>query len=136
MIQGLEYEKALSDLEIVFSLDPEFEGLHIMLAEVYSNLGEDELALKYYDLSIMYDPYNGENFFKRGIFLYELDNMEGAMEDFDQAINLDETIPAPYTNRGLLKLEMKNKQGACEDWKKAFQLGSEYAQELLKKNCR
>ena len=58
------------------------------------------------------------------------------MEDFDYAIGLDENEPAPYTNRGLIKLEMKNKTGACEDWKKAFQLGSEYAQELLKKHCK
>ena len=75
-------------------------------------------------------------FFKRGIFLYETDNSEGAMEDFNYAIRLDEYIPAPYTNRGLLKLELKDKEGACDDWKKAFQLGSTYAQELLQKNCK
>ena len=58
------------------------------------------------------------------------------MDDFNYAITLDNDVPAPYTNRGLLKFELKDKNGACEDWKKAFQLGSTYAQELLKKHCR
>jgi lipoprotein NlpI len=82
------------------------------------------------------DPANGEAFFKRGIYLFETDNPEGAMDDFNYAITLDGSIAAPYTNRGLLKFELKDKKGACEDWKKAFQLGSEYAQELLQKNCK
>jgi hypothetical protein len=58
------------------------------------------------------------------------------MDDFNYAIALDDSIPAPYVNRGLLKQEMNDSEGACSDWKKAFQLGSEYAQELLKKNCK
>jgi tetratricopeptide (TPR) repeat protein len=131
-----DYELALSDLQTVFTLDPEFDGLQVMMAEVYAGLGEDNLAMKYYDLSIMFEPYNPENFFKRGNYLYELDNLKGALEDFDYAISLDESVPAPYTNRGLLKFELKDKSGACQDWKKAFQLGSEYAQELLKKHCK
>jgi tetratricopeptide (TPR) repeat protein len=131
-----DYESALSDLRSVFTLDPEFDGLQIMLAEVYAAIGEYDLAMKYYDLAIMFEPYNPENFFKRGNHLYEIDNLTGALEDFDYAISLDESVPAPYTNRGLLKFEMKDKIGACEDWKKAFKLGSEYAQELLKKHCK
>jgi len=136
LYQFEEYDAALDDLILTFSLDPEYEGLHLMLAEVYSVLGEVDLAMKYYDLSIMFDPENAENLFKRGVFLYEIENVDGAMDDFNQAIKLDESVPAPYTNRGLLRFELKDKSGACEDWKKAFQLGSAYAQELLKKNCR
>jgi tetratricopeptide (TPR) repeat protein len=131
-----DYESALLDLRSAFRLDPEFDGLQVMLAEVYAAVGAYDLAMKYYDLAIMFDPYNPENFFRRANYLYETDNLAGAMEDFDYAISLDESVPAPYTNRGLLKLEMKNKSGACEDWKKAFKLGSEYAQELLKTHCK
>ena len=101
-----------------------------------SEMGENEKALKNYDLAILNTPEDGEVFFKRGIYLFEIENYAGAMEDFNYAIKLDNSIPAPYTNRGLLKLELKDKAGACEDWKKAFQLGSEYAQQLLKKHCK
>ena len=95
-----------------------------------------EMALKYYDLAILNDAENGENFFKRGVFLYEIDKSEAAMDDFDYSIKLNNSMPAPYTNRGLLKLENNDKDGACLDWKRAFQLGSEYAQELIKEHCK
>ncbi len=130
------YEDALHDLDTVFYIEPEYPGIFLARAESYAALGITEEALKNYDLAIILDPDNGENFFKRGLFLYDNNNYNGALEDFDFAIELDGTISSPYVNRGLVKLELKDKTGACQDWKKAFQLGSEYARELLKKHCQ
>ena len=130
------YQQALADLDTAFYLEPEYPGIFLARAEILAALGDNEEALKNYDLAIILNSENGENFFKRGLFLYDNDNLEGALEDFDYAIRLDQSLPAPYVNRGLVKLDLKNKTGACQDWKKAFQLGSEYARELLKKHCQ
>jgi tetratricopeptide (TPR) repeat protein len=131
-----KFKEAHDLLEQIEQTEPEYPGLYFQKANIAMEIGLFAESLKDYDLAIIDNPQNPLIFFRRGILLYEIDELQGAIEDFSHAIRLEPDFPNPYVNRGLIKMELKDKEGACLDWKKAFQLGSPYAQELLKTNCR
>jgi tetratricopeptide (TPR) repeat protein len=60
---------------------------------------------------------------------------ELAIEYYNRAIELEPENPQAYFNKGNTYFNKKELKKACELWKKAKELGAEYAQERIDKEC-
>ena len=71
----------------------------------------------------------------RGLSKANLQDYQGAIEDYTKAIELNPNYSKAYNNRGNSKLKLNQKNSACSDFNKAKELGDEEAIEMINENC-
>jgi tetratricopeptide (TPR) repeat protein len=65
-------------------------------------------------------------YINRGSAKEELDDYEGALEDYNKAISLSPELFLSYNNRGNIFYRLKDFEGALKDYNKAISLNSNY----------
>jgi Flp pilus assembly protein TadD len=76
------------------------------------------------DSALSIDPKYAEAHYIKGLCLAQLNNIDGAEEEFRNTVKLDPKHAMAYYNLGYWKDVRKNKEGALEDMKKAWELAS------------
>jgi lipoprotein NlpI len=72
--------------------------------------------------------------YNRGLTKCNLDDYDGAIEDFSMALNIDPMYGLAYFNRGCIKLLMFGmKDSGCEDLEMAKNLGVEGVEKVIRK---
>jgi len=135
-----EYELAIQDMEKCLELDPaELDDYHQQFKEIIAasqnELKEFDKALISYNKLIRDNPDNASDYYnKRAGVKLELNDFEGALEDYSFSLKINPTSDV-YMNRAtaLLMLGMKNE--ACLDFEKAGELGDERAFEIMHEYC-
>lgn len=84
---------------IMFEEDPFLRKQQIYL---YSVTGRSQELIDILDKNIELDPYNGNNYYLRGILYGEMDNVEMAEKDYLKAVEYNDQLLAAYEDLGKL----------------------------------
>lgn len=71
------------------SIKPETSENYIAAANTYKQMGEQKIALEYYEKAMKLDPANSDIYYSMGLAQLELDNAHSAKTNLEKAINLD-----------------------------------------------
>jgi tetratricopeptide (TPR) repeat protein len=92
-------------------------------------------AIKDIDKSIAINPQYYSGVVARGTLSDESGEYDLAINYYDQAITIEPENPQAYFNKGNTHFNKKELGKACYYWNKAKDLGGEYAQERIDKEC-
>ncbi len=115
--------------------DTDMSHAYFYLGNYYDVRGEDEEALKHYDLSISRNKNYLLAYNNRAILLGKHGNFNAAISDLTTAITLKPTYAEAWYNRGVAHYQMGKKDKAHKDWLKASRLGFGQADEVLTRYC-
>jgi len=116
-----DLDAAIADYSEAVRLDPNNFIPFILRANVYSDKGQRELAIKDYDRVIELNP-RADFYNNRGDSLRKTGNVDRAIADLDEAIKLDPNYIGAYWNRGLAYQDKGDPARAADDYKKALSL--------------
>ena len=86
-------------------------------------------AIELYTQLLKLDSNIAAAYNNRGLRLYNLGDLDGALSDYDKAISLNPDYDATvYYNRGSLKYNLGDLDGALSDYDKAISLNPDYAE--------
>ncbi|MEL7234204.1 MAG: tetratricopeptide repeat protein, partial [Chloroflexota bacterium] len=105
-----DIDAALEDFSEATRLDPEYAEAYLVLAQVYSALGQGSQALANYDAAIEIEPENADYVYARGLLHYNMGNLEEALADYDAAIEIDPDNADYYFSRAQVEVDV----GAAE----------------------
>lgn len=97
--------------------------------------GDDEEAMKYYDLALSRNTGYLLAYNNRGILKGKHGNIQGAITDFSEAIKLKHDYAEAYYNRGVAYYQQQKPDEACKDWRKASSLGFKQANSVISQYC-
>jgi tetratricopeptide (TPR) repeat protein len=101
-----DVDGAARDANRAYELDEESVAAHIVLGRVYSNNGDTDTALEWFDLAIATDPDDASTFWWRGRFYRDVLGIgNAALADFDIAIELAPAQAALYLDRARLYVQ-------------------------------
>lgn len=92
-------------------------------------------AMKDYEKSIEINPNFYQGIVARGTLSDERGEYKLAISYYDRAIKIDPENPQAYFNKGNTYFNKKKLDKACGLWNIAKELGAEYAQERIDKEC-
>ncbi|HEY0678257.1 MAG TPA: tetratricopeptide repeat protein [Chitinophagaceae bacterium] len=105
------------------SLDPLFiKGIY------YSNTGQHALALEQFDKCIRADWKFTDAYLEKGIILFELKNIDEALETFKMANTVSSTNADAYYWQGRCYEEAGKKEEAIDNYARAFSLDRNFRQ--------
>ncbi|PSB44856.1 serine protease [Chamaesiphon polymorphus] len=79
------------------------------------------------DRAIAIDSNNARLYYIRGVAKFQLDDKQGAADDYTKSIALNPKYPQAYSNRAYARAELGNPQGAIEDTNRAIALDPKFA---------
>jgi len=82
------------------------------------------------------DPTNAIAYGKRGMIKTDMDNYEGAIQDFDKAIELNIKDASIYQLRGTIKIRLLNLKEGCADIAIALDLDKTLSSTIFEKFCK
>jgi tetratricopeptide (TPR) repeat protein len=82
------------------------------------------------------DPEEPLFYDNRGLAKSEIEDYNGAIEDYTVSIELFPNDPEPYYYRGMAKINLGNNYDGCLDLNRASQLGSSNAGKAIKEYCK
>jgi tetratricopeptide (TPR) repeat protein len=135
-----KYELAIQDMKKCIELDPkQLDEYHYyyyeILAESQNRLKQFNNALLTYNKLIQLDPLNASGYYnKRAGIKFDLDDFEGALNDYTVSIKSNPTSDA-YMNRATIFLMLRMNNEACLDFEKAGELGDSRAYEIMQVHC-
>lgn len=93
-------------------------------------------AMKDFEKSIEINPRFYGAIVARGTLSDENKEYNIAIDYYDRAIKIEPENPQAYFNKGNTYFNKKELNKACDLWSKAKELGAEYAQERIDKECK
>ncbi len=103
---------------MMFDEDP---GLRQQQIYIYSSTGRSQELIDILDDNIEADPYNGNNYYLRGILYSQLDEVDKAEADYKKAVEFNDELLAAhedlgklYYNKGATLSDEANKLGLSE----------------------
>ncbi|MCD4779736.1 MAG: tetratricopeptide repeat protein [Candidatus Omnitrophica bacterium] len=95
---------------------------YMNLGRAYLNNGEDDRALKNFDLATRFNPKLAKPYNNRGIIYKMKGDYPRALQEHDIAIDMDPKYYRAYNNRGIVYKTLGNYHAAIRDYKKALAL--------------
>jgi tetratricopeptide (TPR) repeat protein len=83
-------------------------------------------AVLLYTDAIAANPGSAEVYNARGLALWHMRNLDGALADFSAAVNAEPNFKRAYFNRGFVRLERGDSAGAVQDFTAAIDLDPRY----------
>ncbi len=112
-MQGGNYAEAIRLYLRGLKKDSLMNYARMNLSAAYSNVGNNEAALKALQESAAIDPTNDRVFYNLGLLYYEMQNTPFAIKSFQVAISLGTNISGVYYNYGLM-LQQEGKYKEAE----------------------
>lgn len=116
-------------------VNPEDYHSYYDLGYAKNELNMFTYAMKDYDKAIEINPKFYGAIVSRGTLSDENEEYNIAIEYYERAIKLEPENPQAHFNMGNTYFNMKELKKACDLWTKAKELGAEYAQERIDKEC-
>tara|TARA_B100001093_G_C26200387_1_gene747703 strand:+ start:98 stop:580 length:483 start_codon:yes stop_codon:yes gene_type:complete len=109
---------------------------YFYLGHSYSLIGDNNNALKMYDLALSTKFKKSVIYFERGLSYFLLEESEKALQNLNLALKYDQNNPTYLINRGTIKYDLGLKKSACSDWNKALSLDkNSMDKDLIIINC-
>jgi len=125
----------LSDVIEKRRSDADMAHGYFYLGNYYDTSGNDEEAIKNYDLAISRNKGYLLAYNNRGILKGKHGNINGAVLDFTKAIEQKPDYAEAYYNRGVALYQQQKPDEACRDWQKASSLGFKQANSVIAEYC-
>lgn len=136
LLNKKNYSNAIIDFGTAIRIDPTNKEAYQARGYCKDELKVPKMAREDYDKAIEIDPNYVDALLIRATNKDDAAEHEEALRDYDKVIKIDPGNNLAYYNRGNTRFSLGDKSGACNDWAKAKELGSEYAQERLDKECK
>lgn len=125
----------LSDVIEQQRSDADMAHGYFYLGNYYDTHGNDEEAIKHYNLALSRNSGYLLAYNNRGILKGKHGDFNGAISDFSEAISLKPDYAEAYYNRGVAYYQKQEKELACNDWKRAAELGFKEANKVISEYC-
>jgi tetratricopeptide (TPR) repeat protein len=133
----LQYNNAISDLEMSNKIGPAIDSANFYLSEIYSGPStehDESKALAAYD-RFLSAPRTPVMYLKRGICKNNLKDYKGAITDFDKALTLQQGYGEAYYNKALAEMGIGDTSSACTNAANAFTHNYDPAQQFIQRLC-
>ncbi|MEE9913816.1 MAG: tetratricopeptide repeat protein [Deltaproteobacteria bacterium] len=117
-----DQKKAIGYLNNALRLQPNYADAYNDRGIAYTQLGQNEQAIKDFNEAIRLKPDNVNAYNNRGIVYFNLGQYQRTIEDSNEAIRLKPDNVNAYNNRGASYLKQGNKKLGCRDLQKACAL--------------
>ncbi|MEM7108512.1 MAG: tetratricopeptide repeat protein [Bacteroidota bacterium] len=132
-----QYDEALEDFRKVIKEDPLNVNAHLSISsDFYYRLKDYENTIFFSEKVLKLDEKNALAHTLKGKANQKLGQVNEAMSSYNDAISVDKEYADAYLSRGSLRIYLKQTSRACGDLQLAKSLGSNQAEELIKKYCR
>ena len=122
-----EYELALTDVNKVIELDPNYAFAYLVRGNVHDKKKEYDLAIADYTKAIELKPDDAYPYNNRGYNHDKKQEYDLAIADYTKAIELKPDDANPYMNRGIVQFEKQEYDLAIADYTKAIELNPDFA---------
>jgi type IV pilus assembly protein PilF len=128
-----QFEIALEKLRKAVKADPKYAPGHTVLAVLYEQIDEPDLARRHYRLAVDADPDNGDVNNNYGTFLCKQGDGKLAQKHFSTALDdpFYRTPQVAYANAGTCELQAGNLDKAEGFLRKSLAYDAEFADALL-----
>jgi type IV pilus assembly protein PilF len=128
-----QFEIALEKLRKAVKADPKYAPAHTVLAVLYEQIDEPELARRHYRQAVDANPDNGDVNNNYGTFLCKQGDSRLAQQYFARALDdpFYRTPQVAYANAGTCALQAGNLDKAEEFLRKSLAYDAEFADALL-----
>jgi tetratricopeptide (TPR) repeat protein len=118
---------ALEYLQHSLHYNPENQDTLVMLADLYFETGQMEMAISAYKTILQIDPENADCYSNIGYILWQMDRNDAAIDAYMTAIYYDKANHIAHNNLGVIYLdEDSNPTKAVPLFKKALDLKPDY----------
>jgi tetratricopeptide (TPR) repeat protein len=133
-----DYRGAIIDCRKSTELDPAGAEAYCIQGRAEQAVGDFRSAIREYGKAIDINPHHSAinlTYYYRGNAKSESGNDAAAILDYNKSMEITPDASA-YLKRGISKMNIVDKKGACLDWSKAKELGSQQADEMIRKYCK
>ncbi len=109
--------EAIIEYEMALKMDALLTPVYSNLATAYNLVGKDSLAMATLDRLIALEPEYGRGYYLRGLLKYEVNDVDGAIDDLSASINYDPTNFRAFYNLANLQLNKQNPNAAEQTMK-------------------
>ena len=123
-------QKAIDDFKSAISINSnyKFRALsYTHIGDIYNKIGQDSLAIYYFDLAIKTNSESSFSFNKRGVYYLNRNMSERAQSDFRKAVELDAYYAEAINNLGSVFLSSGNVNEALKCFDQAIEVEPEYS---------
>lgn len=113
-----DYQGAIEDYTQAIKINPNDEHFYSTSRNPHLNLGDFQKAI----LALKMNPYDATGYKNRGNARYDLEDCEGAIEDYTQAIAINPNDAIAYYNRANARCELADYEGAIEDYTQVLRI--------------
>ncbi len=106
-------EKALLNVNKAIILKPNYADAIANRGNIYSQIGQNDLAFKDFEKAIQLKPH-ADAYFNRGNLYTQTAQFNKAVNDYSQSIKL-KASPDAFTNRAFCYLQLNNERNALQD---------------------
>lgn len=134
-----QYSEAIKEYKNVVEKEPYYYSEHFHLAYAYEKVGNLEYAIREYKNFFELFPGDFKSHNNLGaIYLFKMNLLEDAINEFQTAVKLDSKDKYAYTNLGIAYEKLGDMNSAVKYWKKAIAVApdckwTEKAREGIKK---
>jgi tetratricopeptide (TPR) repeat protein len=118
-----KFREAIAALDPFIAAHPRDARALVLRGDAKADLGENESALKDYNVAIGIAPEYQYAYVTRCETRLQLDDTNGALRDCDVAVRLDATSGIAYEDRADVQFQREAYQLALTDYNKAIELG-------------
>ncbi len=123
-----DYELALDNINRAAEMDPDDADYVSVKADLLYDMGKGKEAVEAYDIFINADPEFWGGYYRRAYFKDNLQDVDGAIEDYSMAIALNPNFAYAYLGRGDKYLLKGQKEAAMKDYQMVVALDTVYSE--------
>ncbi|MEM6528683.1 MAG: tetratricopeptide repeat protein, partial [Chloroflexota bacterium] len=123
-----ERERAIEQLEMAISLNPNFTPPYFELALNYLALNRDSMAIATYERVLSMEPRNERAFLRLCESYFKIGQNDQAQGYCEDALEIDGQYPQAHRQLGMVKYNRRNYEGAIESFKACVDSGGEEIQ--------
>ena len=112
-------QDALKQYLLLTKLEPTVADNYFQVAQIYENSNHPDMALGFYDKTLMYDKRNVKAHAAMGLLLYRAKQVNEAKREIEMAIKLSPETFSTYYYQGKILKDAKDYPGAIRSFEKA-----------------
>lgn len=130
VVKGLknQHKEALGYFRKALRIDPNNSFLNFNVAKAFSEIGDDDKAIKYHVSAMGLNPGHPEGWLNYGRSLLNLKKYEESLECNDKAIALNPKYADAWVNRGCVLHELARYKEALNSFDEALKINSDLAE--------